>query len=133
MSVVSEVGRNMTAHGRTVLRVLMSVLEATDHHNTNHELAAGIERELVRRGYRIETAPKNEDEETDGTPREFIQYRAMGHGAQRALLDALTTADDYGTYAEMAWMSMIMLSNYGCWIVKGDGAPVRSWKEWHEL
>lgn len=128
---VRETRHRMTAHGRAVHQVLMSVLEVTDHHNTNHDLAAAIERALVERGYRIEVAPPNEDEEDDGTPREFIEYRAQGHSAQRALVDALTIADDCGDYVGMAWWLMIVLGNYGYWI--SDGAPTRWWKEWYEL
>lgn len=127
--IISDIGNNLNVHGRAVHRALMSMLETADHHNTNQALAADIERQLSERGYSFTPAPASE--EGDGMPREFREYRAQGHGASRALLDAINYADELGDYDRMAWWLMIMLSNYGYWISKG--ASARCWKEWDEL
>lgn len=120
---------NMTAHGRAVHQELVSLLEAVDHHTTNTALAADIERQLAECGYSFTPAP--DSEEGDGTPREFLEYRAQGHDARRALVDAIDYADELGDYPRMAWWLMIMLGNYGYSISKG--ASARCWKGWDEL
>lgn len=120
---------NMTAYGRAVHQALMSILETADHHKTNQALVADIERQLDERGYSFTPAPDSED--GDGTPQEFLDYRAQGHDARKALADAINYADELGDYDRMAWWLMIMLSNYGYRI--SDGASSRCWKGWDEL
>jgi hypothetical protein len=119
----------MTAHGRAVHDALIEAIEATDNHNTNALLAAGITADLARRGYRIVPLPDAElaQDEWNGLPREFCQYRAEGHDAHRALTDAVGDCDDVDSYAAMAQMLMVMLTNYGYRV----GAE-SSWKGWNE-
>jgi hypothetical protein len=125
---------NMTALGRKIHQALMGELKATDQLGTNRELAEGVGLAMVRRGYTLAALPDEElaADKWNGLPREYCEYRAAGHDAGQALLDAVRDCDDEGSYDAMAAMVMIMLSNYGYQFTKGKGAPKRCWKEWNE-